>query len=80
MSNMICNLNDTLDYLKSKGIGTAIHYPIPIHRQPFYGFTGEPDPCPVSTRLSECVLSLPVHPALDGKELAYICDMINKVN
>jgi len=68
-----------MDYLKAKGIGTAVHYPIPIHRQPFYGITGEPDPCPVSTKLSGCVLSLPVHPALDGKELAYICDTINKV-
>jgi dTDP-4-amino-4,6-dideoxygalactose transaminase len=25
------------------------------------------------------VLSLPVHPMLDGKELAYICDTINRV-
>lgn len=68
-----------IDYLKAKGIGTAIHYPIPIHRQPMYAVSGEPDSCPVSTKLAASVLSLPVHPALDGKELAHICDMINKV-
>ncbi len=68
-----------MDYLKTKGIGTAVHYPLPIHRQPLYGFSGDPDICPVSTKLAGSVLSLPVHPLLDKKELAYICDMINRV-
>lgn len=68
-----------MGYLKAKGIGSAIHYPIPIHRQPMFGLVNDPDPCPVSTGLSASVLSLPVHPLLDQKELAYICDTINKV-
>ncbi|MDP3562930.1 MAG: DegT/DnrJ/EryC1/StrS family aminotransferase [Methanoregula sp.] len=68
-----------MDYLKSKGIGSAVHYPIPIHRQPMFGLMNYPDPCPVSTRLSSSVLSLPVHPLLDQKELAFICDTINRV-
>jgi perosamine synthetase len=68
-----------MDYLKAKGIGSAIHYPIPIHHQPMFGLAGDPDPCPVSTRLSASVLSLPVHPMLDQKDLAYICDTINRV-
>jgi perosamine synthetase len=68
-----------IDYLKAKGIGSAIHYPIPIHRQPLYGLDNNPDPCPVATRLAGSVLSLPVHPLLDQKELSYICDTINKV-
>jgi perosamine synthetase len=68
-----------IDYLRSKGIGTAVHYPIPIHRQPLYAPAGDPDPCPVSTRLASCVLSLPVHPLLDSRDLAYICDTINGV-
>ena len=68
-----------IEYLKTKGIGSAIHYPIPIQRQPVYALANDPDPCPVSTSLSESVLSLPVHPLLDTKELGYICDTINKV-
>jgi perosamine synthetase len=68
-----------IDYLKAKGIGSAIHYPIPVHRQPLYGLDNNPDPCPVATRLAASVLSLPVHPLLDQKELSYICDTINKV-
>jgi perosamine synthetase len=70
---------DFAAYLGSRGIGSAVHYPIPIHRQPLYQPAGEPDLCPVSTALSGSVLSLPVHPLLDAKELAYICDTINKV-
>ncbi len=69
-----------MEYLKAKGIGSAVHYPIPIHRQPLYAVAQDPDPCPVSTRLAESVLSLPVHPLLDGKEIAYICDTINRVS
>jgi perosamine synthetase len=68
-----------MEYLKAKGIGSAIHYPIPMHRQPLYAPVADPDPCPVSTRLAASVLSLPVHPLLDQKEIAYICDTINRV-
>jgi len=68
-----------IDYLTTKGISTAIHYPLPIHRQPMYNLHNDPDPCPISTQLASSVLSLPVHPMLDGKELTYICDVINKV-
>jgi perosamine synthetase len=68
-----------IEYLKAKGIGSAVHYPIPLHRQPLFGLDNDPDPCPVSTRLAGSVLSLPVHPLLDQKELSYICDTINRV-
>ena len=70
---------DFLEYLKAKGIGTAVHYPIPIHRQPLYANALEPDACPVSTSLASSVLSIPVHPLLDQKELTYISDAINRV-
>jgi perosamine synthetase len=69
-----------MDYLKKHGIGSAIHYPIPLHRQPVFGLENDPDPCPVATRLAASVLSLPVHPLLDQKELGYICDTINRVS
>ena len=71
--------SELIDYLNTKGISTAIHYPLPIHRQPMYNLHNDPDPCPISTKLASSVLSLPVHPMLDGKELTYICDVINKV-
>jgi len=68
-----------MDYLKENRIGCAIHYPIPLNRQPVFGLKNDPDPCPVSARLAASVLSLPVHPSVDDKQLAYICDTINRV-
>ncbi|OPX65545.1 MULTISPECIES: DegT/DnrJ/EryC1/StrS aminotransferase family protein [unclassified Methanoregula] len=68
-----------MDYLKGKGIGTAIHYPIPLHRQPLFSPFEDPDPCPVASALAGSVMSIPVHPLLDQKELGYICDTINRV-
>jgi perosamine synthetase len=67
-------------YLKQKGIGCAIHYPLPIHKQPLYqrlGYTDEKVQCPVATALSGKILSLPVHPALTEKDRRYIIETIN---
>jgi perosamine synthetase len=68
-----------MNYLKGHGIGSAIHYPIPLHRQPVFCLKNDPDPCPVATRLAGSVLSLPVHPSVGVDQLAYICDTINRV-
>lgn len=69
-----------MKYLKQEGIGCAIHYPLPIHKQPLYqqvGYTEENVQCPVATALSDKILSLPVHPALTEKDLMYITETIN---
>jgi perosamine synthetase len=66
-------------FLHQNGIGSAIHYPIPIHHQPLYAKSNETDLCPVSTALASSVLSLPVHPLVEPQQLAYICDTINGV-
>jgi UDP-2-acetamido-2-deoxy-ribo-hexuluronate aminotransferase len=51
--------------LKSSGIPTAIHYPIPLHRQPAYREYGSEARLPVSEALAERVISLPMHPDLN---------------
>ena len=71
--------DDFMKYLKNKGIGCAIHYPLPIHNQPLYqqmGCTDENTKCPVATSLSNRILSLPIHPALTEKDLVYITEAI----
>lgn len=70
---------DFIEYLKAKGIGSAVHYPVPLHHQPVYAVANVSDSCPVSVGLASSVLSIPVHPMLDQKELSYICDVINQV-
>jgi dTDP-4-amino-4,6-dideoxygalactose transaminase len=60
------------DFLKEKGIGTGVHYPIPIHKQPYYIELGYKDSLPISEKAAEEVLSLPVHPALSRDDLQKI--------
>lgn len=50
------------DALKQRGIPTAIHYPLPLHRQPAFTQTGAE--FPHSDYAASSVLSLPMHPYL----------------
>lgn len=55
--------------LKEKGIGTNIHYPVPVHLQPAYAGRFDPAPGKLSTTeaVASQVLSLPMYPELtDG--------------
>jgi perosamine synthetase len=63
--------------LAEGGIGTAIHYPRPVHDQPLYRGMERRGPCPVSDRLSHIVLSLPIHPLLSGDDLEAIACAVN---
>jgi perosamine synthetase len=62
--------------LTERGIGTAVHYPCPIHQQPFYQEQGFNTLLPVAERAAQQVLSLPVHPALSEQDIQTI---INEV-
>ena len=61
------------------GIETAVHYPLPLHRQPIFQSFSRNRDFPVSTRLAQTVLSIPVHPGLSGKDLAYIARSVRDV-
>jgi dTDP-4-amino-4,6-dideoxygalactose transaminase len=52
-------------HLAARGIAAAVHYPRPIHLQPAMASAGgRPGDLPVSERLSEEVISLPLYPEL----------------
>lgn len=68
--------DELASYLKGKGIGTAVHYPIPLHRQPVFEEYAGSARCPVADELAGTVLSLPVHPLVSDEERAYICTTI----
>lgn len=70
--------DDLAAYLNSRGIGTGIHYPIPIHRQPYYQELGYTDSMPISEKASREVLSLPVHPQLAEGDLDLIINTIKE--
>ena len=54
-------------HLKAEGIPTAVYYPIPLHLQPAYAhYPRGPQGLPVTERLMERVISLPMHSDLDA--------------
>jgi dTDP-3-amino-3,4,6-trideoxy-alpha-D-glucose transaminase len=59
-------------HLADSGIGTLVHYPIPVSRQPAFA-EYSPQVCPVADRVCAEVCSLPLHPQLsdaDAREVA----------
>lgn len=64
-------------FLESQGIPTMIYYPVPLHFQEAYRRPESgPGSFPVAERLSESVISLPVHTEMDKETLDYICTCI----
>jgi dTDP-4-amino-4,6-dideoxygalactose transaminase len=63
--------------LKALDIPTAIYYPIPMHRQTAFNYLNpNENQCPVSDKLADTVLSLPIHPYLSEKEQDMICETV----
>jgi dTDP-4-amino-4,6-dideoxygalactose transaminase len=63
--------------LRKAGIGTGIHYPIPVHLQKAYEELGYgPGDLPVSESLADRFLSLPIYPELLPERAATIVDEI----
>ena len=65
------------DYLAEQGIGTAIHYPCPIHHQRVYQSLGYDDVLPQAEAAGREVLSLPIHPAVSQFDLDRIVVAVN---
>jgi perosamine synthetase len=65
------------DHLREQGIGTAIHYPRPIHHQPVYASLGYDDVLPQAEAVAQQVLSLPIHPALSQSDLERVVAAVN---
>ena len=64
-------------HLKEQGIGTLIHYPIPIHLQEAYGRLGlQRGAFPVAEHACDEVLSLPMYPELPPDAIPLICRAI----
>ncbi len=73
------NRKKLIDFLKKRGIGTAIHYPIPIHLQPAAKFLGyKKNDFPEAERQSKRILTLPIHQNLLSNELLKIVESLNK--
>lgn len=68
------------DYLAENGIGTVIHYPIPPHKQECYSKAVWNIPqlsLPITERLAEEELSLPMSPCLTKNEIVEVVRLVN---
>jgi dTDP-3-amino-3,4,6-trideoxy-alpha-D-glucose transaminase len=65
--------------LAERGIGTLIHYPIPVHRQAAYADLGyAPGRLPVTERIAGEILSLPLYVGLAEETVNTIVEAVNE--
>jgi dTDP-4-amino-4,6-dideoxygalactose transaminase len=66
-----------MDQLKKIGIGTGIHYPIPLHLQNAYASLNyRPGDFPVAERVAAEILSLPMFPQLTAEQQARVVEEV----
>ena len=66
--------------LAAAGIGALVHYPIPAHLQPAYAHVGVArGSLPVTERLADEVLSLPLYPELPPEQIDAVADALNRI-
>jgi dTDP-4-amino-4,6-dideoxygalactose transaminase len=76
----VARRDDFAERMLARGVGTAIYYPIPVHRQkPFQALGYGDQHFPITERLTEQVLSIPVHPSLTDDEVSTVIAAVNGV-
>lgn len=66
-------------YLKRKGIGTSIYYPLCLHLQECFKYLGYKEgDFPVAERASKHVLAIPMYPELTEEKQEYVVSKINE--
>ena len=69
------------EWLIEKGIGVGMHYPIPVHLQEAWRSCGGEDLyLPVTEKITQEILSLPMYPELTFDEVDYICSCVKEFN
>lgn len=68
--------NDLQVYLKEHGIPSMIYYPKPMHLQKAFENLKLYQECPITERLCQTVLSLPIHPYINDEEIQMIVSTI----
>ena len=65
--------------LRERGVGTGVHYPVPVHLQPAYAgrLALGPSRCAETERAAAEVLSLPLDPELSEEQVARVCGAID---
>ena len=71
--------DELADFLRSKGIGHAVYYPVPLYLQPCFVFLGhEKGLCPETEKAADEVISLPVYPELTLEQQEAVVDSVEE--
>jgi dTDP-4-amino-4,6-dideoxygalactose transaminase len=66
-------------HLAAQGIGTAIHYPVPIHRQPAFAYLGyRQGAFPVTEQQARRILTLPINQNLSATQVSRVAECVNQ--
>jgi perosamine synthetase len=65
--------------LRDDGVGTGVFYPVPAHQHDYLSEMVDEVNLPVTEKLAQEVLSLPVHPGLTQADLETIVRAVNKL-
>jgi dTDP-4-amino-4,6-dideoxygalactose transaminase len=71
--------NEAMDFLSEAGIGSGIHYPIPLHLQKAYSHLGyQEGDFPVAEKAAAEIVSLPMFPGLTGEQQQLVADRLQE--
>ena len=71
------NRDALMEHLKSRGVGTKVYYPIPLHLQACFNYLGYKEgQFPESESAAKETLALPVYPELSEEQQVYVVDSI----
>ena len=63
--------------LKSEGVATGVHYPVPLHVQPAYEYMAiRRGTLPITEKVSKDVVSLPMYPELTEENIDSVCSAL----
>ena len=71
---------DWVESINEFGVGTGIHYPIPLYNQPIYKTLGIEGYCPNAELAADNVISLPVHPSLTKEDLDLVIEAVKRAS
>ena len=76
MAQVEGNRDQTIEELSNYNIQTLIHYPVPCHKAGAYSEQNHLS-FPITEKLSDQIISLPIGPHLSDPQVEYVVETIN---
>ncbi len=71
--------DDLKAWLDEKGIGTGMHYPVPVHAQTaMQNYNGKQTYLPATEKVCREILSLPMYPEMSEQDVDYVCQSVRE--